>query len=195
MAFQQAGTFKGKVLETALTKPRFSKNPNAFDVCLKVQGPDGQSDWWRGEVSTEYGRGNFASKTQMQITLEALQRVGFQGNDFSQIDAQLLDKEIEFVVEPREHNNKTYYDVKYLGGGFGPGDAIDTNEMARRMAAMTQGSVPPAPAQAPAAVAPQPAMPAPAAQPATQMPLPPSQTLPVAPQAAPVATAPATQSW
>ena len=55
--FKKEGLFRGKVLETMLAEAKFAKqDPMAFDICLKVQGPDAeggshQIGWWRGEMS------------------------------------------------------------------------------------------------------------------------------------------------
>jgi len=134
--FKQAGQFKGQVLETMIAEPKFSKDPNAFDVCIKVEGPDGQSDWWRGEMSPEYGKGTVSHLTQAQITIQNLRKVGFQGNDLTQLDAQLKGKEIDYTVEPREYNGKNYYDVKYIGAGDFAPKALDPNSLAQKMAGL-----------------------------------------------------------
>lgn len=178
--FKQSGNFKGKVLETMLAEPKFSKDPMAFDLCLKVQGPDApdgstQIDWWRGEMSSKVAtKGSVQGMTQAAITLQQLQKVGFQGNDINQLDAQLVGKEIEFFVDEREYEQKKFYDVKYLGGLDSAPSKLDPNEIARRMAALTGQASAAAPATAapaqtaPAAAPAMPAAPAPAqpAQPA-----------------------------
>ena len=150
--FKQAGNFKGKVIETMIAEPKFSKDPNAFDVCLKVEGPDGQSDWWRGEMSPKYGTGNFAGKTQAQITIGDLVKVGFTGQDFGTLDAQFVGKEINFTVVERTYEGKSYYDVKYIGGNDYAPKGLTPDAMAQRMAAMGFAAAPVA--VAPVAVAP-----------------------------------------
>jgi len=139
--FKQAGRFEGKILRTMIAEPRFNKNdPNAFDVCLEIQGPDcegkPQIDWWAGEVSAAYGKGNMSNKTQAQITMKNLSGIGFEGYDLSTLDAQLKGKTIPFTVEPREYNDHTYYDIKYIGGGGFKPKAIDTSNLQARMAAI-----------------------------------------------------------
>ena len=155
--FKQAGQFEGKVVETMLAEPRFAKDdPNAFDVCLKIEGPAHQGvpqvGWWSGEMSGKYGRGNLSSKTQAQITMDALHGVGFEGNDLTTLDTQLKGKTIPFTVESREYNEKTYYDIKYIGGGSWAPKAIDKTAVAARMAVLMNSSArQPAPAVAAAA--------------------------------------------
>lgn len=152
--FKQAGIFTGKVLETKMGEPRFSKEPEAFDVCLLVEGPEGQSDWWRGEISAKYGVGTYAGKTQAQITIGELTKIGFVGQSFHTLDDQFVGKEITYTVVERTYEGKSYYDVKYIGSSdYGP-KAISTDEIDRRMAAMGLGPAPvAAPAAAPAAAA------------------------------------------
>ena len=151
--FKSEGPFRGKIIETMLSEAKFNKtDPGAFDVCLKIQGPDHdgqpQIDWWSGEISGKYGTGNFATKTQSQITMEDLAKIGFQGQDLTQLDAQLKGKEIDFFVKSRMHDGKTYYDVKYIGGSdFGP-KALSPEQLAAKLAAFNAGaSQPPAQGQ------------------------------------------------
>jgi hypothetical protein len=160
--FQSAGNFTGKVLAVALAESKYNPDdPDAFDVCLQLQGPDldgkQQIDWWRGEISGKYGRGNVSHKTQYQITMEALHSAGFEGSDLSGLEKQMVGKEINFKVEGREYQGKTYYDIKYIGGGNYAPKAITANVAAEKLARITakMGQTP----------TPQPAKPAAPAQP------------------------------
>lgn len=142
--FKQAGQFEGKILKTTLAESRFNKNDsNAFDVCLQVQGPDNggfpQVDWWRGEISQAYGKGNMSNKTQKEITLGNLHKIGFEGEDLSTLEEQLVGKIIEFTVEAREYEGKTYYDVKYIGGNDFAPKALSPEDIQARLAAMSGG--------------------------------------------------------
>jgi hypothetical protein len=143
--FKHSGRFEGTILRTMIAEPRFNKNdPNAFDICLEIQGPDyegkPQIDWWAGEFSSAYGKGNMSNKTQAQITMKNLSGIGFEGYDLSTLDTQLKGKKIPFTVESREYNGNTYYDIKYIGGsGFEP-KAIDTSNLQARMAAIMPNS-------------------------------------------------------
>jgi hypothetical protein len=159
--FDKEGQFKGKVIEVMMAKSKFNPDdPNAFDICLRIEH-EGKSDWWRGEISPHYGKGNVSDKTQAQLTLKSLQNAGFQGSDLSQVEKQMTGKEIDFTVESREYNGKAYYDIKYIGSNFGP-VRLDPASMQARLAAanaaLNGGAVPaPAPAAAPAAQTPPPA--------------------------------------
>lgn len=137
--FKSAGNFKGTVREVRIAKPKFSKNPNAFDVCLHLEGPDGQNDWWRGEVSPDYGKGTVSHLTQAQITLQNLQKVGFVGelHDLYKAKDQLTGKEIEFSVEAStktKQDGTPYYNIKYVGGSDFAPEQVD--DFAARMTAM-----------------------------------------------------------
>lgn len=140
--YKKAGTFEGKILETLIAEPKFNDDDNAFDVCLKIQGPDyegqPQIDWWRGEMSTRYGKGNMAHLTQAEITLENLQKIGFEGGDLTRLDEQLIGKTVNITVESREYKGKTYYDIKYINGDSAP-KAIAPTDLQKRMAAMGIG--------------------------------------------------------
>jgi hypothetical protein len=136
--FYTEGTFTGPVLEVVLATSRFSPNdPDAFDVCVHVEGPEHegkpQNGWWRGEVSSKFGKGNFSNKTQYEITMDALHGVGFEGDDLSTLDKQLKGKEIPYKVESREYDGKTYFDVKYIGGGGYAPEPISMDSVAKRL--------------------------------------------------------------
>jgi len=163
--FSAAGDINVKIIETMIAEPKWDNAPEgAFDVCLKVQAIDdpNQADWWRGEVSNQYGKGNFADRTQAQLTFETLGKIGFQGNDLTTLDQQLLNKETVAHIkanEAKDGSGKVFYNVSWLGEGSGSTPkAIDQAEMQRRVSAMFGGGAAAAPAPA-AAPDPQPAPP------------------------------------
>lgn len=140
MPFKEEGHFEGPVKQVLIAEPRFNKeDPNAFDVCIEVEGPNGQSDWWRGEMSNKYGVGIFANKRRSEITMDDLRKVGFEGEDLTQLSTQLVGKTIPFSVVGRDHEGKRYFDVKYIGGNDFAPKALDPAELQRRMAAMQSG--------------------------------------------------------
>jgi len=152
--FYSEGNFTGKVMQVVLAESRFSPNdPDAFDICIQVEGPecDGrkQNGWWRGEVSGKYGRGNFSNKTQYEITMDALRQVGFEGDDLSKLEDQLKGKEINYKVESREWDGKTYYDVKYIGGGDYAPKAISSESVAEKLQRLKAKTASDAPSPAP----------------------------------------------
>jgi hypothetical protein len=159
MSFKSEGNFPVVITEALLAEPKFAQPP-AFDIAIHVQTEDGQSDWWRGEISQNYGKGNVADKTQAELTLGTLEKLGWQhGYDFSKIGT-LVGVQTEAGVKASQgKNGGTFYNVRYLGAGGGDKpQAIDPSSFNQRWAALT-GSAPAAPAPAPAPKAP-PAAPA-----------------------------------
>lgn len=180
--FNQEGQIPVVIAEIIIAESKFNKNdPNAFDVAVGVQHRDdpNQGDYWHGEISSRLGKGNNAHKTQYQLTMEALHRIGYEGDTLDMGKLQeLKGKETTAFVEGREYNGKTYYDVKFLGSSFLP-QAIDPNEAFRRLQAIQQGAPmgtpPPANQQPPAGF-----QQAPAQQQFQQQTMPAQQTAPAA---------------
>ena len=133
--FTKAGDFKVKIVETCLADPKFeTAGPNAFDVCLRVETEDNQGDWWHGEISHNYGKGNFASQTQAQITLERLAKLGFQGgNDLSRLDEL---KGVETMAHVEASPDGKYFNLKWIGTGGAAPKGISMDEAAKRMKAI-----------------------------------------------------------
>jgi len=151
MGFTVDGKHNVEIIGTAVTAAKFAPEP-ALDVWLQIQGADGASDWWRGEISTNYGRGNFADRTQAQITGETLQSIGYQlGGDLSQLNT-LVGVKTTATIKRVEKDGNVYYNVSYIGGssGNGPDAALSAAEIAQRVASM----IAPAPAAAPTASTP-----------------------------------------
>ena len=143
MSFHSEGTFEVIIKEVAFSEPRFDQtkqaDPCAFDVNMLVETQDGtQSDWWRTECSNRFGRGNLAEKTQTQITMETLAKIGLPNNDLNQLNS-LIGTVTTATTKRSESNGKTYYNVSYLGGSSWKPEALPQNEMQRRIAAMMGG--------------------------------------------------------
>lgn len=147
--FHEEGSFTGTVTEIVFAEPKFATGPNDFDVCLHVIKADDpeQSDWWRGEMSQNYGKGNFATMTQAEITMHSLKKVGFEGEDLTELEAQLLNKEIPFFVKKTERDGKTYYNIRGIGLGGGDIPKPLDCDVRARMAALMGGGEAAAPAQ------------------------------------------------
>jgi hypothetical protein len=139
--FNSAGTHKAIIDDVKFAEPKFSQGENDFDICIHVRKADdeAQSDWWRGEVSQNYGKGNAATKTQAELTMGTLRKIGFDGEDLTTLKDQLVGKEIPVTIKASEKDGKTYYNVQYLGGGGGIGTELDTDAMQKRMAALFGG--------------------------------------------------------
>jgi len=154
--FTKAGDFKVRIIATCLSDPKFdSAGPGAFDVCLHLEDTADatQSEWWHGEMSQNYGKGSFSDRTQAQITMGTLEKVGFVGGqDMTRLDELIGKETIAHVAETESKDGKKYFNVKWIGGGGATPTAISKDEVKRRMAAL-MGNVAPATA-APATAAP-----------------------------------------
>lgn len=125
--FKSEGNFNVVITRVILAEPKFCKDPGAFDVCIEVQDEHGNSDWWRGEWSGQYGKGNFANRQQWQLTLETLKKVGLPNDDlFSNLQSDadgvasipcLIGVQTTATVKMTEKDGRIYYNVHYLGDG------------------------------------------------------------------------------
>lgn len=137
------------------------EDPLSFDVCITCKEEStGESGVWRGEFSNRYGAGKMADKLQRDICMETLRKIGFEGDDLSTLDT-LIGKHTSGTVESRVYKEKTYFELKYLGGGSSI-KKIDRAEASARLRALMGAATPTAPAQ--------PAEAAPAAKPALRDP-------------------------
>jgi len=150
-----------KLGRVEFSEPKFAKGPSDFDICVECTHVDdpNQVDWWRGEMSQNYGKGNFSSMTQAEITMQTLRKIGYEGDDLTMLEDQFACCEpVPAMIKAREYDGKTYYDIQYLGGGGGNAPAadkiIDKDAMKKRMAALVGSASAAAPAAAPAAPAP-----------------------------------------
>ena len=154
--FTSEGNPKVKIVETVPAKSKFAEAPDAFDICIKVVdiNDENQWDWWRGEVSSNYGKGNHASETQAQMTFDTLVKLGFQGgHDLSRLD-ELVGTETTAWIKASEPNEsgKVFYNVRSItsNGDYAP-KAIDLGDASNRLAAMMVGATAPAATTTPAA--------------------------------------------
>jgi hypothetical protein len=142
--FTKAGNFKFRITEAVLAEPRFAKGSDDFDVVLAVEREDnaGENGYSHMEVSQNYGQGTMSTMTQAQITARTLARIGFEGSDLTQLEAQLVGKIVPGYVKERKDKNdesKVYFDV-YLGGGGAAPVALDPAEAKRRAALLFGGA-------------------------------------------------------
>lgn len=140
MSFKRDGDIPCKITETCLGESRFD-NVNAvggFDIALKVEdaSDNSQSDWVRMEFSTNFSKAkNCTDKTQAQMTLDTLQRIGFKGGeDLSRLD-ELVG--VAATVHTAKSDDGKYINAKYiLTGGGNAQKKMDAAEIKRRMAAI-----------------------------------------------------------
>lgn len=93
------------------------------DVILLCEAEDGQRDYWHGEISNRDGIGNYSDSTRTELTIKTLQEIGFGIAGWNELWEQMIDDgsfpnmvglKCTAVVEAREYNGKTYYQIKYL---------------------------------------------------------------------------------
>ena len=79
-----------------------------------------QGDWWRGSLATSYATGNNAGKTRLQLTIDALKKIGFDAEQTGSLDGvlALVGQEIPIWVKSSIKGDKTYYNVGGIGSGF-----------------------------------------------------------------------------
>jgi hypothetical protein len=135
--------------------PRFNTaDPNAFDVNIQVTGEDGATDYVPLQFSSDYGKGNFADRTQTQISYEALRKLGYESEDLSPLFFEghpLEGKKAVVMVKASKptEDGKVFYNPKYFVGGGRTPEAISPDVVKARMAALMAGG-----ANAPATNAP-----------------------------------------
>ena len=140
--FTAAGTFKCEIDDIKFAEPKFAKGENDFDICLHVTSVDdiNQSDWWHGEMSQNYGKGNFAGMMQTEITMQSLHKVGFDGDDLTTIKEQMMGKVIPVTTkEAVGKDGKEYYNIWFIGGGGSEPVELDPAALKARLAALTGG--------------------------------------------------------
>lgn len=150
MGFSKEGNGICTVKAADLIEPRFTAG--AFEVMLTVVNEQGEEDVIYLEMSTRYGQGNNAQKTQAQMSMESLTAIGWTaGDDFSQI-GMLVNRQIPYHAKASTKNGKTYLNVYISKFEVKKLSAAD---VAARVAAMT-GQRPPvaAPVPPPAAASP-----------------------------------------
>jgi hypothetical protein len=115
------------------------KGANDFDIWIEVTNAADENE--HGAVilewSENYGRGNFATSKQKDITLKTLRGVGFQGDDLSELPDQLGGKTVPGkVIKKNGTDGKVFYNV-FLGGGGGMApkaeDVLTKDEIRKRI--------------------------------------------------------------
>jgi len=156
MSFNQAGDVNCRVEDVVISDPKFPDTLPAIDVNIKfvsINDPS-QSDWWRGEISQNYGKGNMATMTQAEITFKTLRKLGFAGDDLTELKTQLEGVEEMCHIKASEKDGKTYHNIQYVGASSYAPQAIDPNQVNARFASImgTAAKAPAAPAPAAAPV-------------------------------------------
>jgi hypothetical protein len=140
--FTQEGTIPVVIGDVKFAESKFGTGPNDFDICIFLTSKDdpNQHDWWRGEMSQNYGKGNFATMTQAEITTDVLRKLGFEEDDLSLLPEKLVGVETTASVKKTEKDGKIFYNVKYIGGGGDQPKEIDISDMKARLNALMGGN-------------------------------------------------------
>jgi hypothetical protein len=122
--------------------PRFeTADPNAFDVNIKVTGEDGATDWLPLKFSSDYGPGNFADRTQTQISYDTLRKLGYDSQDLSPLffDGHPLEGKkavVQVKASKPTADGKVFYNPQYFITGGKEPDALSPETVKARMAAL-----------------------------------------------------------
>lgn len=158
--FNTEGEFDVTIVEAFIGAPKFAFDPekdaagNSFrqaiqvigDVIVKVKDETGNTGYWNGELSNRTGVGNFAQNTKTQMTLETLQKIGFNVQNFDQLMAQTDDNMnlpnltgltcVAVVEKVTTKKGKDFYNIKYLNASGSGAKRISKKDF---LAAMQQG--------------------------------------------------------
>lgn len=142
MAFSKEGEVKIKITQVCFAEPKFAKgDDSAFDICIHCEGigdSAGGSDWWRGEMSNNFGSGSVSHMTQAQLTFRTLRKLGFEGDDLTKLEEQLVGIETVGFVKASAPNSegKVFYNLRYIGAGdFAPQAIDDVKERMKKLMA------------------------------------------------------------
>lgn len=157
MPFTTSGDKLVTLGEVRFSDPKFSKDPNAFDVCIKVTATANlaEEDWARLEMSSDYSKLESRSHmTQAQVSMETLAKLGFEGSDLTTLQKQLAGRDAVAHFGESKPNDKgqVFINFKYFKTGGSEPVAVDESVVKARMAALF-GAKADATASAPATTA------------------------------------------
>jgi hypothetical protein len=134
MSVTTEGAFQAQIKNVEIVDPRFQDMPpESFELKFDLVLNNGESGETYLEVSSRMGKGNMSDRSQMQITLDTLEKIGWTaGLDFSKLST--LNGKVINVTVKKSANGK-YMNI-YIGGGFAD-KPIAAAEAARRVALMT----------------------------------------------------------
>jgi len=139
--FKSEGTFLCEIVDVKFTKPRFDNQsgPKDFDVNVQVRDLEDptQIDWWRGEYSSNYCRGNLSHMMQRELTMQTLRKCGIKSEDLTTAEQQLVGQTVPAVTRASKPNDsgKVFYNISYIGssGGAALPEEIDIGDVMSRV--------------------------------------------------------------
>ncbi len=130
MRFTEEKTYQVEIVEAFIAKPKFAQDEGAFDIAILVRDAEGHEDFWRGEVSREWGKGNFSDRTQAQITMLTLENIGWQhGVKFEKLDTLVGTKTTATVKQ-----KNGYFNISFLGSSGNKPERLDDASLKARLA-------------------------------------------------------------
>ena len=118
--FRQEGNFNAAICYVG-AEPAPWGDGSEIVLCMYLwDGEIQQGDWWRGSLATSYATGNNAGKTRLQLTIDALKRIGFDAEQTGSLDGALalVGQEIPIWVKSSVKGDKTYYNIGAIGSSF-----------------------------------------------------------------------------
>lgn len=137
--FRREGNIPVRIVDCDLAAPRFeTSDPEAFDVCVKVQATDSdECDWWTGQISSNYGIGNNSHRTRAEMTMETLGKIGLENGDLTKLTKLIGVETVAWIKATDKGGGKVYYNVAGFGGGAGPEpQSINPKDALKRMVAI-----------------------------------------------------------
>lgn len=114
--FNDEGDFTGTIMFVGAEPSRFDPSETVVALYL-FDSSSSHGDWWRGSLSQRYMKGNTSDRTYLQGTLDQLSRVGYQhGGNLTKLP-EMIGQQIPFWIAATEKDDKTYYNIKTIGGG------------------------------------------------------------------------------
>ena len=139
----QEGSFTAKITSVDFTPSnRKGASPNDFNIVLGLTDESGNTETCYLECSNNYGVGNNAGKTQLQVTLDTLSSIGWphkfgiqDAMEFGEL-GKIVGTQVSGTVKKTEKGTpsgekKTYTNV-YIGRS-----TLSTGDTASRLAALT----------------------------------------------------------
>lgn len=112
----QGSVYDGQIISAKPIEHRFNR-ADAFEIQLEIgifnaDGTPKAKVCTYLEMSMEYGKGNNASKTQIDISFETLHRLGFTGDDLTKLD-MLKGKKCRVREQTMDKNGQAYPEPRY----------------------------------------------------------------------------------
>ena len=118
--FRQEGNFSAVICYVGAEPSPWNQGAEVVLCMYLWDGAIQQGDWWRGSLAESYATGNNAGKTRLQMTIEALKKIGYDAQDAGGLDGIMtfVGREIPIWVKSSEKGDKVYYNIGAIGSGI-----------------------------------------------------------------------------